>query len=72
MISLTECIRNFELNFFTYPHTLSSSPSQRLRNDIKRTKRLTKQEESHSKPNTFEAFVPSKVNSQNDSYNLNK
>jgi len=65
-------MRNFELNFFVYPHTLSPSLSQRLRYEIKRTKRLTKQGGVTLKPNTSKVFAPSKLNNQNDSHNLNK
>ena len=70
MVSLTEYIRNFKLNFFTYLYTLSPSLSQRPRNEIKPTKCLAKQGSVTLKPNTSEVFTPSKLNGQNDSHSL--
>jgi len=64
-------MRNFELNFFTYLYTLSPSPSQRPRNEIKRTKCLTKHGRVTLKPNKSEVFTPSKLNGQNSSHSLN-
>ena len=60
---LSHGIYDFELNFFIYLYTLFPSPSQRPRNEIKRTKCLTKQGKVTLKPNTSEVFTPSKLKS---------